>query len=98
MKYGLTKKEITELKTVFENFGLHHNKLLIFGSRAKGTFRYNSDIDLVYMGKITTKQRMLVIDYLEEETLLPYKFDLLAYDEIKNEKLKEHIDRVAGVL
>jgi len=98
MHYGLTKKEIWTLKTAFENFGLDNNKLLIFGSRAKGTFRYNSDIDLVYMGKITTKQRMLVIDYLEEETLLPYKFDLLAYDEIKNERLKEHIDRVAGAL
>jgi hypothetical protein len=33
---------------------------------------------------------------LNEETLLPYKFDVLDYDKIDNRQLKEHITR-AGI-
>ncbi len=30
---------------------------------------------------------------LEEKTFLPYKFDILFFDEIKNEELKKHIKK-----
>ena len=31
---------------------------------------------------------------LEEETMLPYKFDILDYTHLTHRELKEHIDRV----
>jgi len=35
---------------------------------------------------------------IEEETIIPYFFDVIAYPVIKNEKLKEHIDNKGIIL
>lgn len=50
MKFGLSGMVIKELQDVFRR---HANieKVLIFGSRSKGTFRVGSDIDLAVIGK-----------------------------------------------
>ena len=49
MKFGLSDTVIDELQEVFRR---HPNiqKVLIFGSRAKGNFREGSDIDLAAIG------------------------------------------------
>jgi len=70
-------------------------KAKIFGSRAKGNHQAGSDVDIV----IWTKNNISAWELpgiLNEETLLPYKFDVLNYHEIANAELKEHINR-AGI-
>jgi type I restriction enzyme S subunit len=68
-------------------------KAVIYGSRAKGNYREGSDIDLTLFGNINTKTIADVLDALDE-SFLPYTFDISAYDSLKNDKLREHIDRV----
>ena len=69
-------------------------KAAIFGSRAKGNYQPGSDIDLVLWTSGTNDTWQLP-GILNDETPLPYKFDVLDYDKIISEELKNHIDRAA---
>ena len=70
-------------------------KALIFGSRAKGNYQAGSDTDIAIW---TTNDNAISQLYgiLNDETLLPYKFDVLNYDKIDNPDLKEQIDLVGS--
>lgn len=65
----------------------------LFGSRAKGTAKPNSDIDLALFGAIDAIQAQSIQAELEELPLA-YKFDVQHYGSIQHEALREHIDRV----
>ena len=69
----------------------------LYGSRAKGTYHERSDIDLVIMDN--NLSRFVIADILLEvdDSNLPYLIDLQLYSNIRNLKLKEHIDRVGVV-
>jgi len=67
----------------------------IFGSRAKGNYHNGSDVDIVLKGNELDFETLNQLSFwLNEDTAMPYKFDLLNYDSIKEPALKEHIDRV----
>lgn len=51
----------------------------------------NSDVDLVVCDKIPHDTLAQLKFQLEEETPLPYHFDIILWDEIENDKLREHI-------
>ncbi|MDZ4745764.1 MAG: nucleotidyltransferase domain-containing protein [bacterium] len=66
---------------------------VLFGSRAKGTFRASSDIDLALEGTgdfISTQRIASELDDLP----LPYQFDVQALSSIRHEALREHIARI----
>ena len=70
-------------------------KAFIFGSRAKGNFRNGSDVDLVLQGEELDFDAINRISYqLNEETVMPYKFDVLNYHSVKEPALIAHIDKV----
>jgi len=70
-------------------------KAVIFGSRAKGNYKPGSDVDIaVWTTDADTLGKLYVA--LNDDTLLPYKFDILNYDTINNPDLKQQID-VSGV-
>lgn len=74
-------------------------KCILFGSRAKGNYRRGSDVDLVLLGKgVDEKTRFNVSDFLNEETLLPYFFDVLIFDKIENPELIDHINRIGKIV
>lgn len=73
-----------------------HNKVtkaVLFGSRAKGTAKPGSDIDIVLFGIEDALQAQSIADDLDELPT-PYQFDVLAWNAIKTPSLREHIDRV----
>ena len=51
--YGLSDTVITDICSVFRRFP-NIDKVLIFGSRAKGTYSEGSDIDLAAVGENIT--------------------------------------------
>ncbi|MBI2761510.1 MAG: nucleotidyltransferase domain-containing protein [Chloroflexi bacterium] len=71
--------------------------MLVYGSRAKGNFRRESDIDLVLVGVHEDLQAEAVADELDELPL-PYHFDVKAYHSIQYEPLRDHIDRIGVTL
>jgi predicted nucleotidyltransferase len=94
---GLTDSELRQLNAVFKSYPEISN-VIIYGSRAKGNYRDSSDIDLAIKGN--GLDRFMVAEILQDlmETNIPYLVDLQDYDEIKNARLKSHIDRVGKLI
>lgn len=68
----------------------------IFGSRALGNFKNGSDIDIVIYGSnVTTEIVNKLSVQLNEELPIPYYFDIVHYESLTNESLKEHVDTFA---
>ncbi len=93
MKFGLQSETVEMIKAVFQRHK-EIEKVKIFGSRAMGNYRNNSDIDLVVWGKSTEKLMAKLKNELDELPL-PYQFDIKSYDEITHLPLRQHIDNYA---
>jgi uncharacterized protein len=72
-------------------------RIVLFGSRAKGTQRDGSDIDLCLHGDVDASV-LPSLQLTYDELYLPWKLDVVIYDTIKELALKEHIDRVGRVV
>jgi predicted nucleotidyltransferase len=70
------------------------NKIILFGSRAIGNARLSSDWDFALFGSDITTKDILSLQVKIEDLWLPNTVDLIDYNSIKNEALREHIDRV----
>lgn len=71
---------------------------LVYGSRAKGTHRYASDIDLTLVAPEMTHWQLLELEQAIDDLLLPWKVDLSLYHHIDNDDLRDHIARVGTPL
>ena len=96
MKYGLKDVVVTQIQTVFAGFPEVESAIL-YGSRAKGTFRPGSDIDLVLCGEQVNQSILNRISLKLDDLLLPYTFDLSIFHHIDNVELIRHIQRVGQV-
>lgn len=93
MKFGLEQHIIDKLISVFEQ-NSKVDKAYIFGSRAKGNYRPDSDIDIAIKGSDITTDDIISMSVAFESKGINYKIDLINYHSIKEPDLKEHIDRV----
>jgi predicted nucleotidyltransferase len=93
MKFGLKEKTITDINHVFKKYPQISNAIL-YGSRAKGNYRPNSDIDLSLKGENLDLTLLLKVENELDDLLLPYKVDLTIYHRLENPDLVAHIDRV----
>ncbi len=96
MKFGLSDKVIEEIQDVFRRY-IEVEKVLIFGSRAKGNYRAGSDIDLAVIGNNIDYRLILKIGCEIDSLELLYGIDLLDYQSKKNTPIGEHIDRVGQI-
>jgi len=91
MNFGLSTQAIALLQKVLQAHP-EVERAKIFGSRAIGNFRPNSDIDLALWGVID--EGLLAKLYAElDELPLPYQFDVTSYITITHPALREHIDK-----
>lgn len=88
---GLSPKELEILQNVFKKFD-DIKEVILFGSRALGTHKTASDIDLAIKGKVDINTLSKLKYTLEEDTNLPYFFDVVIYDNLDNLELQKHID------
>lgn len=93
-KFGLLDADIDNIIQVLSKYNKVESAL-IFGSRAKGNYKNGSDVDIALNGIEIDFDTLAKISYLlNEESAMPYKFDVLNYSSIKEPALTEHIDRV----
>ncbi len=93
MRNGLREQDIQTIQAVLKQHPEVETAVL-YGSRALGTWQKASDIDLALKGEKLTSQTCSQIHFeLEEDTLLPYFFDVTHYEAISNKNLKAHIDQ-----
>ncbi len=91
--FGLSEETIEKMHHVFKNHPTIQ-KAVLYGSRALGTYRPNSDIDLTLIGENLTFTEQLEIDNELDDLLLPYQIDLSLFHHIDHKGLIEHIERV----
>ena len=98
MSYGLRDSDIQTIQKVGKQWP-EIEEILLFGSRAKGNFKPGSDVDLAVRGKNIGYDTVLHFEqFLNEETRLPYFFDVLHVESLKEPDLLEHINRVGVAL
>ncbi len=96
MEFGLSAENIDKIRNVFAEYP-EVEKVIIYGSRAKGNYRHNSDIDLTLIGEQLNLDIQFRIDESLDNLLLPYTIDLSVFSQISNPDLVEHIQRVGVV-
>ncbi len=95
-KCGLGEGVIERINAVFSRWS-DIEQVILYGSRAKGTDRESSDIDLTIIGNALSQSHLLKIANELDDLLLPYKIDLSLLGQIEDKALLEHIRRVGVV-
>jgi predicted nucleotidyltransferase len=94
---GLSSFEMDRLQSVLLTEPLI-TEVVLYGSRAKGTHRPGSDIDLTLKGASLTTAGLMDLSSKIDDLLLPYEVDLSIFEHIDNPDLREHIRRVGKVV
>ena len=98
MRYGLLPADIEVIVGAMQACP-QVDRALVFGSRAKGNYKPGSDVDIAIVGSNIDQSTVATLSFfLNEETFLPYFFDIVHYDTIEEIAFKEHIDRVGKVI
>jgi predicted nucleotidyltransferase len=96
MKCGIDQRNIDAINNIFKNIS-QIERVILFGSRAKGNYKEGSDVDFALVGKDLDLSIVSRIDYLLDELNLPYSFDIVLLDRIDNSDLVEHIQRAGKI-
>ena len=96
MPFGLPSDTVTRICAVFARHP-EVRQAILYGSRAMGTQREESDIDLTLTGKDLDFKTLARIETELDDLLLPYKMDLSIRRQINNDALLNHIERVGIV-
>ncbi|MGL4988651.1 MAG: nucleotidyltransferase family protein [Cetobacterium sp.] len=90
MKFGLTERELDEIKIIYHLFP-EIEKIIIFGSRARGDFKRTSDIDIALIGNVE-KTIYKIRDYFDESRII-YTVDVVDFSRIEASTFKEDIEK-----
>jgi uncharacterized protein len=96
-KHGLPATTLAKIAGVLERFP-EVERAVLFGSRAKGTHKPGSDVDLA-LGGATLDWRTIgkIYDALDD-LLLPHRFSLVVDDAATDPDVAAHIRRVGIVV
>lgn len=88
MRMGLSDELLVNLYQILQSYP-EVKRAVIFGSRARGDYRYNSDIDLA----VYTQGSLSAALYLDlDEAAEIYKLDFIDMTRLSNTKLRQHIE------
>lgn len=93
---GLSVEVIKKIQNEFKKLP-EIELAILYGSRAMGNFRNGSDIDLTIKLKsnyVSSIRLLNQISMMIDDLNLIYSFDLSLFDDISNDDLIEHINRV----
>ena len=76
MPFGLKDIEINRLKQLFAADG-HIETVILYGSRAKGTYKPFSDVDITLTGDDLTHENLVRLSLAIDDLLLPYRNEAL---------------------
>jgi predicted nucleotidyltransferase len=91
--HGLSPQTVQRIQDVLAHFP-EVGKATLFGSRAKGTAKEGSDIDLALYGEGLDWRVLGRIEDELDDLLLPYTFSLLHHDTRTDVQVAAHIARV----
>jgi uncharacterized protein len=91
---GLSPTNLAQIQTVLTHYPAVQQGIL-YGSRAKGTYKRGSDIDLTLIGDSDqlSWSTLCQIENELDDLFLPYMFDLSLFDTIDEPQLRAEIER-----
>lgn len=90
---GLPEYAVEKICGIFRDYP-PIRRVILYGSRAMGTYRPGSDIDLCIEAESLGLTELLSIENRIDDLLLPWKVDLSLLRNIDNPALQDHIRRV----
>ncbi len=95
MRYGLSEEIYLQIKKITNKYYKYQFK--IFGSRARGDYKKNSDIDIAIFGDIKDEDEYKILN--EFDLLdIPYTFDIVFVKKITKKEFINSILREGVVL
>ena len=88
--YGLSAAIIADLSKVFARYQ-NIEQVLLFGSRAKNTFKASSDIDLAVVSATLSEDEFTQLWNEIDQLPIIFKIDLLHLNQLNNKALKAKI-------
>lgn len=88
MKFGLSEDTYIKLKKVVNKYSNY--KFKVFGSRARGDYKNNSDIDIAIEGNIDRKEKFNILDDFDKLDI-PYTMDIVFIQDINKKEFLESI-------
>jgi uncharacterized protein len=90
--FGIAERHYADLAEIFARYP-NIVRVFIFGSRAKGTAKASSDIDLAVVAPEMSDQEFSRLWNELDALPLVFKLDVLHWDRLGEQKLKENITR-----
>ena len=87
--FGLSQQTLDKLLNYFKTKD-ELEKVVIYGSRAKGNYRTGSDIDFAIWSDVP--EIAIEVSGELEDLPTPYKFDVIDYKTLSNEALRNSIN------
>ena len=89
MKFGLRDEIYNKIKNIAQKYDYI---FLVFGSRARGDYRNNSDIDIAILGDVSYEDEVKIRNEFDEIDM-EYMVDIVFIKEINNQELIQNIER-----
>ena len=96
-KYGILVSDMHDIISIL-SANPKTERVVLFGSRARGNFEPGSDIDISWKGEALDINDVTKAGVAYDKLFLPYKLDLVIYKSITEPALLNHIERVGIIL
>lgn len=94
--FGLNETSTRIIQSVFSKYQ-QIEKVILYGSRAKGNFNDRSDVDMVICDSKIDRHLLGKIVFDINNSNFPYTVDIQIFENLKNQNLIEHIKRVGKI-
>ncbi len=91
--FGLTEVQVFGIRSICRRNSAV-DRVLVFGSRSMGHYREGSDLDVCLMDKDMPFSDLLQLQLQIDDLNLPIHCDVIRFSSIRNNELREHIQRV----
>ena len=88
MKFGLSDDIYEKIKKIADKYNKY--KFKIFGSRARGDYRSNSDIDIAIEGNIDKKDKFNIVNEFDMIDMV-YTMDIVFIEDITKNEFLDYI-------
>lgn len=91
--FGLSEGQLNGIRSIC----MQHpavSRILVFGSRSMGSYREGSDLDVCLMDSDMPFSDLLRLQVQIDDLDLPIHCDVIRFSSIRNDELREHIQRV----
>lgn len=94
MKFGLREEIYDKIQNITQKYKY---EFYIFGSRARGDFRNNSDIDIAIFGDVSLEDEMKIKNEFDEIDM-EYMMDIIFVSHITNVNLLDNIKKEGVII